>query len=351
VASFVAGALRGLAPRDDVELSVYALSWRGRAGLARVAPSGARVVTRPAPARPLRWAWRRADHPASEWWTGPVDVVHGTNFVVPPTRRAAAIATVHDLTPIRYPELSTADTLQYPGLLRRALRRGAHVHASSSFVAGEVVELLGARPDRVHTVAPGVPPVEAGDPDVGRRMAGSDRYVLALGTVEPRKDLPSLVAAFDAVAGADADLRLVVAGPDGWGVDAYRAAVDAARHADRVIRLGWVEPPARAGLLAGAAAFAYPSLYEGFGYPPLEAMSVGVPVVATTAGSLPEVLGDAAVLVAPRDTDALARALSDVLNDVGVRDALVARGRERVARYSWDRCAEGLVAVYRDMAG
>jgi glycosyltransferase involved in cell wall biosynthesis len=203
----------------------------------------------------------------------------------------------------------------------------------------------------VHTVAPGVPPVDAGDAAVGRRIAGTDRYVLALGTVEPRKDLPTLVAAFDAVAAGDGDLRLVVAGPDGWGVDAYQAAVDAAHHADRVVRLGWVEPPARAGLLAGASAFAYPSLYEGFGYPPLEAMSVGVPVVATTAGSLPEVLGDAAVLVAPRDTDALAGALAEVLTDAGVRDALVARGRERVARYSWDRCAEGLVAVYRDMAG
>jgi glycosyltransferase involved in cell wall biosynthesis len=298
----------------------------------------------------LRALWRRVDGPPIEWWTGPVDVVHGTNFVVPPTRDAGAVVTVHDLTPVRFPELSTPDTLQYPALLRRALRRGAMVHTPSAFVASEVVELLGAPADRVRAVHHGVPPVDAGDPARGRALAGGERYVLALGTVEPRKDLPTLVAAFDAVAAEDPDVRLVVAGPDGWGVAAYDRAVTASRHRQRVVRLGWVGGPDRSSLLAGASVFAYPSIYEGFGFPPLEAMAVGVPVVASTAGALLEVIGDAARLVPAGDVDALSAALVEVLSDDGVRQTLVRRGRDRVSAYSWERCAEGLLGIYREVA-
>ena len=347
VAAFTAGALTALALRDDVGLSAYAVTWRGRDRLAGAAPADVSVCSRPMAARPLRALWRRFDVPPIEWWTGRVDVVHGTNFVVPPASRAAEVVTVHDLTPIRYPEMSTADTLQYPGLLRRALERGAFVHTPSQFVADEVVDLLGASTERVRAVHHGVPPVAAGDPAVGRARAGGPRYVLALGTVEPRKGLGTLVAAFDGLAGDDADLRLVVAGPDGWGVQELETAIAGARHRGRIVRLGWVSATERAGLLAGASVFAYPSVYEGFGFPPLEAMAVGVPVVATTAGALPEVLGDAADLVRPGDVDALAAALGRALGDDGAREALIRRGHEQVARYRWSTCADGLIDLYR----
>jgi glycosyltransferase involved in cell wall biosynthesis len=217
VAAFATGALGALAQRHDVQACAYAVTWRGRERVRSVVPAEVAARTRPMAARVLRALWRRVDGPPIEWWTGPVDVVHGTNFVVPPTRDAGAVVTVHDLTPVRFPELSTPDTLQYPALLRRALRRGAMVHTPSAFVASEVVELLGAPAERVRAVHHGVPPVDAGDPARGRALAGGERYVLALGTVEPRKDLPTLVAAFDAVAAEDPDVRLVVAGPDGCG--------------------------------------------------------------------------------------------------------------------------------------
>jgi glycosyltransferase involved in cell wall biosynthesis len=351
VAAFTSGAVHALAARDDVTVSAYALTWRGRGNTALVVPPGIPVASKPMAARPLRALWRGLDVPPIEWWTGPVDVAHGTNFVVPPARRAAEVATVHDLTPMRFPELATADTRQYPGLLRRALRRGAFIHTPSAFVAAEVVELLSVPAERVRAVHHGVPPVVGGNPSVGRALAGSERYVLALGTIEPRKDLPTLVAAFDALAAGHADVRLVVAGPEGWGVAAFDAAVAAAHHRDRVTRLGWVGGPERAGLLAGATTFAYPSVYEGFGFPPLEAMAAGVPVVATTAGALPEVLGDAAVLVPPRDVDALATALDLLMQDDDARAAAVERGRARLTAYSWDRCADGLVSLYRDATG
>jgi alpha-1,3-rhamnosyl/mannosyltransferase len=214
-------------------------------------------------------------------------------------------------------------------------------------VAAEVVDLLGADPARVTAVHHGVPsvapaPVPAGAPRP---------YVLALGTVEPRKDLPALVRAFDAVAAVHHDLHLVVAGPDGWGTATFTAAAEAAHHRARIRRLPWVDAGRRAALLRHATAFAYPSRYEGFGLPPLEAMSVDVPVVTTTAGALPEVVGDAALLVPPGDVAALAEALERTVADDGMRADLVERGRRRVAAFDWVDCAAGLAELYHRAAG
>ena len=347
VGAFVAGALGALAARPDLQLRAYGVTWRGRHRLAGLVPEGVATGDRPMAARPLRWAWQRVGAPPIEWWTGPLDVVHGTNFVVPPTRRAAAVVTVHDLTSLHHPELCDAATLAYPALLRAALGRGALVHAVSRFVADEVVEHLGADPDRVGVAYSGVPDVARGDPARGRRLAGTERFVVALGTIEPRKDLPLLVRSFDAVADGRPDLHLVIAGPDGWGAEALTAAIAGAHHRRRVVRLGWVDDADRADLLAGATVLAYPSRYEGFGFPPLEAMAAGVPVVATAGGALPEVLGDAAALVAVGDGDALAAALASVVDEAHTRRAMVAAGHRRVARYGWDGCAEGLMALYR----
>jgi glycosyltransferase involved in cell wall biosynthesis len=301
--------------------------------------------------------WGRGGWPPVEWFIGRIDVVHGTNFVVPPSGRAAEVVSVHDLTPLHHPELCNPATLAYPGLIRRALRRGAWVHTDSAFVAGEVVEAFDADPARVRVVAPGVPPLPDIAPPAARSLVesflppGVTRYVLAVGTAEPRKDLPGLVRAFDRLADRHADLALVLAGPPGWGEEALSVAVEGARAGARVVRTGWLQPPALAALLQEAAVLAFPSLYEGFGFPPLEAMAAGVPVVATRAGSLPEVLGDGAVLVDVGDHDGLVEALDGVLDDPALRQRLVASGAARAASFSWERCGEGLSNLYRDAAG
>jgi glycosyltransferase involved in cell wall biosynthesis len=302
----------------------------------------------------LHALWRRFDHPALERFVGPVDVVHGTNFVVPPTAHAAAVVSVHDLTPVRYPELCNPATLAYPGLIRRALERGAWVHTDSGFVADEVVEAFGADPARVRTVAPGVPdlPAPAEDEAVAVRTRllpdGVGRYILAVGTAEPRKDLPGLVRAFAAVAARHADVALILAGPEGWGEDELRVALESSPARARVVRTGWLEPLDLAALLRGAHVLAYPSRYEGFGFPPLQAMQAGVPVVATAVGSLPEVLGDGALLVEPEDPDGLAAALTACLDDEQLRSRLIAAGGSWVGRFSWTRCGAELEQLYRD---
>jgi glycosyltransferase involved in cell wall biosynthesis len=353
VGVFATEIVERLARRDDVELTAFAVTWRGRGRLAELVPPGVAVVDRPMPARPLRELWKRTDLPRVDAWLGRGhDVVWGPNFVVPPTR-AAALVTVHDLTPVRFPQLANAATLAYPPLIRRAIARGAWIHTPSEFVRDEVVAELGAPPERVVAIHHGVrataPATDPEGADAGRRLAGGDRYVLAVGTVEPRKDLPGLVAAFDELAGEDGlgDLRLVIAGPDGWGADALTATVAAARHRDRVVRLGWVSEEDRQALLRGAAAYCFPSVYEGFGLPPLEAMSAGVPVVATRAGAVPEVCRDGADLVPVGDTAALSEALRRVLTDAAHRDALVTRGRTVAAGYRWDNAAEAFADLFR----
>jgi glycosyltransferase involved in cell wall biosynthesis len=345
-----AGLVTGLARRDDVEVRAYALTWRGRHALTAAVPPGVTAATRPIPARVVRECWERGTaRPRAEDWTGPVDVVHATNFVAPPAR-APVVVTVHDVTFVRFPELCTPDTLRYPALLRRAIGRGAVIHTPSEFVAGEVRELLHAPADRVVAVPSGVPDVRDGDAGRGHLLAGGDRYVLALGTIEPRKNLTALVRAFDGIAADDADARLVLAGPAGWDAARVQSAIDASHARERIVQTGFVAERERADLLAGATVFAYPSVYEGFGFPPLEAMRCGVPVVAGDAGALPEVLGDAARLVDPQDVDGLADAIVGLLEPGDAREELRRRGTARVARYDWTTTTARMVELYRRLA-
>ncbi len=352
VGAFTAGALLGLAGTAGVGVSAFAVSWRRRKEIRNLVPAGVSTEQRAMPARPLHAAWRRSSLPPVEWFIGDHDVVHGTNFVVPPTRRATRVVTVHDLTVVLYPELCDPPTLVFPRLVRRAVAEGAWVHTPSQFVADQVVSEWAVDPGRVRAVHHGIPPL----PDLPAAPAGSalrlpegcGRYVLAVGTVEPRKDYPLLVKAFADVAAAHPDVALVVVGGDGWGAARFSDALAASPFRTRIVRPGYLDDTALAATLSGASVLAYPSRYEGFGFPPLQAMAAGVPVVATAAGAVPEVVGDGALLVPPGDGDRLAAALVRVLDGGSDVVDLVGRGMARSDAFSWRSCAEGLFALYRD---
>jgi glycosyltransferase involved in cell wall biosynthesis len=287
-----------------------------------------------------------------EWFIGPTDVVHGTNFVVPPTRRAARVVTVHDLTNVRFPAMCDPATLRFPALVRRAVAEGAWVHTLSQFVADEAMAEFGAVPERVRVVRPGIPAhaTPPGRPSTGKPETalppGTDRYIIAFGTVEPRKDLPGLVAAFGLMAEEHKDVALILAGAPGWGDDALDRAVAASPWRQRIIRPGYVPEHEHRALLTGACVLAYPSVYEGFGFPPLEAMKAGVPVVTTAVGAIPETVGDGARLVPGGDIDALAGALAELVDDEDERRALIARGRARTELFTWEACGQGLADLY-----
>lgn len=345
VGNFTAALIDGLGAHPDIDVTAFPVSLRGRTELRSVAPDGVHVVAPFLPARLLRGLWQRIDHPRIERAIGAHDVVHGPNFVVPPAR-AARVATVHDLTPVHHPELCHPSTLVYPELIRRAARSGAWLHTDSEAVRAELIEFLGVAAERVVTVPLGVTPMDGGDAEAGRRHAGHDRYVLAVGTVEPRKDLPGLVRAIDHLAAGGLDLPLVHVGPDGWGTEALEAALETMQRPELVHRMGRVADDALRDLYAGAHVVAYPSVYEGFGLPVLEAMSAGVPVVSTRIGAIEEVAGGAARLVPVGDVEALAAAIDVVWNDDDERQRLIAGGHERVARHSWDACIAGIVDLY-----
>jgi len=335
------------------ELVPYTLSVRARGQRADV-PLDTHFV--PLPARSLLWSWARADVPRVDRWLGRARVLHATNYLTPPSRLPTLVS-VYDCTFLRFPELCTPEVLALVPIVRRAIARGATVHTGSAFVAAEIEELFGpglVREGRVVVVPLGVPELgpSARMPEAVAAEVGKHPFVLAISTIEPRKNLTELVRAFGALASDHRELRLVIAGRDGPD----RAAVDAAigRLPDearrRVLLAGHVDDAGRRGLLEAAAVLAYPSVYEGFGFPVLEAMRAGVPVVAARAGSIPEVAGDAALLVDPADHCELAAAIDRVLTDESTAANLVTRGSEQLERFSWARTARELAACYERLA-
>jgi glycosyltransferase involved in cell wall biosynthesis len=355
VGEFCQEILEVFATRPDLQVGAFAISSHGRSGITRLLPAGVKALGPPGPglpARVLHASWARWPFPPVELYTGQVDLVHGTNFVVPPARKAAMVVTVHDLSPLHFPQWCRPAARAYPELVKKAVERGAWVHTDSAFVGNEVVEALGVPEERVRAVHLGVSPAVATETiDVAGLLPDwVTSYVLAVGRVEPRKDLPTLVQAFGAVAARRPGLALVLAGPDGSGSTQLEDALAASPASRQVIRLGWVEDGARDALIRQATVFAYPSRYEGFGLSPLHAMAAGTPVVASACGALEEILGDAAWLVPPSDDVALAAALEHLVDDASARARLAEKGRQRAAQYSWESCAEGLASLYHELA-
>jgi glycosyltransferase involved in cell wall biosynthesis len=344
IGSYVEHLVAELAASDSgVRLRIAAFSLRGRSALRKLPPT-VRTVHRPVPARLLHRAWRRGDRPAAEWLTGRVDVVHGTNFVLPPPHRAAGVATVHDLAFLQLPELVEQASLHYRELVPRAVRRAAAVLTPTRAVADELAEAYGLAENRIRVTPLGVDPSWF-NATPGRPNGIPADYLVAVGTLEPRKGLDVLLDAYRMLLAETPDAPpLVLVGPAGWGPQ-----LDTAGVRDRVIMPGYVDTATLRGLVAGAALLAYPSRYEGFGLPPLEALAAGTPVVASDLPVLHEVLGTHARFVAAGDAGSLAGALGDTLErppSAACRDAARAHARG----FTWARCAMLTADAYRDVA-
>lgn len=331
------GLLDALAMRDDIDLHGWLLTARGDRPPISIPVRRSRI-----PAAIAVRGWARSTFPPGRLVAGRADVVHGTNFLAPPTPRS--VISLQDLTPISHPAWCEPAVAAMAAPLRHAIRRGATVHVSSALVREEALAELRVDPDRVRLVHHAVRPICGGDPSLGRGLAGSDRYVLVLGTVEERKNV---TAAVNAAAELPPDVRLVVVGPAGNAEEAVAASIRRVG-SERVVRLPAVDASTRNSLIRGAVALAWPSRYEGFAVPPLEALSVGTPVVATAVGALPELIGDAVPLIAPGDNDAFTHAL---IAAVASPPLIPERIRETIDALTWERSAAAMVEVYRDVAG
>lgn len=328
----------------EVEVVPYVLSWRGRRQVHRL-PAGTRAL--PFPAAAVIRLWSRADRPGVDRYLHDVDVVHGTNFIVPPTRKPSTV-TVHDTYCLVHPSECHPSVRPFDRCVRRAVERGTWLHASTRSIEYQLLSLYGA--DRIARVPFGIPPLAA----TGALPAAvTGPYILAISTLDHRKRHEHLVRAFRSVAPWDPDLQLVIAGADGNARDAVVRAIKALPPdvARRVALVGRVDDSTRAALVRKAVALAYPSADEGFGFPVLEAMAVGVPVVATRVGGVPEVAGGAALLVPVEDDPgALVDALRKVITDGRLRARLRRRGLAQAATFSWEEHAAGMAELWRRAA-
>ena len=330
----------------------------------------------PLPAAVAHRVWSRTGAVPMDRFLGRPDVVHGTNYVVPPAR-CPRLVTVYDCWFLDHPDDAHPDVARAGRVLRRSVADGAHVVTSSEATADRVRELLDTeRVTAVHlgpppssrtpqpsrtspahhgsglpTVAPPVDTLPVDAPPVAGQLVGAP-FVVSLGTVERRKNHGVLVAAFDRLAREHPTVRLVVAGGPGDASDDLASALGrlGPATAARVHVVGRVDETTKDWLLANGSAVAYPSLDEGFGFPVLEAQQAGVPVVASSAGSIPEVAGTGALLSAPSDVDALAANLHWVITSDSKRADLVERGRRNLDRFSWERTAAAHLVLYERLA-
>jgi glycosyltransferase involved in cell wall biosynthesis len=308
--------------------------------------------------RALAILWHRLRLPLwMELVTGPVDIFHSPDFVLPPVRRRAkTMLTVHDLSFIRYPQCADANLRAYLNkVVPRSVHRADLVLADSHSTKDDLVELLGVEPKKIEVVHPGVEerfrPIEDRVflKKARKRYNLPPRFILGLGTLQPRKNFTRLIEAFANLRFEIFDLRLVIAGGKGWLYDDIFATVERLGLQDKVLFPGFVADEDLPALYNLANLFVFPSLYEGFGLPPLEAMACGTPVITSDASSLPEVVGEAGLMVEATDVGGLAEAMQRVLQDDALREEMMARGLEQAKKFTWQQAASKLLNLYETL--
>jgi glycosyltransferase involved in cell wall biosynthesis len=283
----------------------------------------------------VRTAWSGARRPAAERLLGPFDVLHFSDWMFPPQREGVRATTIHDLVPLHHPAWVTPRTrAMHTRKYRDTVRTCDVVFVNSSYTGRDVTETLGVPPERVLVAHPATKEEFTADGAVADLGAP---YVLTVATLEPRKNLQTLVAAHRLLG---IELLLVVAGGEGWGVQPELAG-------DRIRRLGFVSDEELARLYRGAAVAVYPSRFEGFGIPVIEAMACGCPVVVSAHPSLDEASGDAALRADPDDPAAIAVAIERAVSE---RERLTAAGLEHAGRFTWRKVGETFLRGYEEAA-
>lgn len=328
------------------------------------APPAPNFSWRPTPIPNEWWAriWQRArlPYPTIETYTGSITLFHATDFVLPPVHRTTkTLLTVHDLTFARAPETATPSLKAYLDVVvPRSVARASHVIADSQSTKNDLIDLYRTPPEKVTVLLSGVDARFRPITDFAQRQAVRERYqiparpyIFAIGTVQPRKNYIRLIGALAQLRASGLDIGLVIAGGKGWLDDPIYASIRDHRVEAFVHMIGYANDADLPALYSDASCVAAPSLYEGFGFPVLEAFACGVPVVTADVSSLPEVAGDAALLIDPYDQDALTEALRRIITDSALRATLIGRGTKQVAPFTWERAAHELHTLYAHVSG
>jgi len=286
--------------------------------------------------------------PTTRWMFGEVDVVIVPTIDFYPLRANAGppiLLTIHDLSFERYANCLTLKGRLWHRLLRprKFVHRAAQVMAVSDHTASDVETIYGINKEKITTVYPGMPPAQG---HAKGSIDPPERFILSLGTLEPRKNIPTLIQAFDMLAQEHPDVHLVIAGGVGWKSTALRTAI---QQRERVHYFGYINEATKQHLLERAEMFVYPSLYEGFGFPPLEAARHGTPVIVGAHSSLPEVLGNSALYVDVLDADSLRRGMNHLLTDQALRETLIEKGKKNVERFDWVDTAQQTLDILKSL--
>lgn len=292
--------------------------------------------------------------PMLDWEARGCDVFHATNLVRHPPRRPRLTSTIHDMTSWIMPELHSAATRRADAATADLLRRAHRLIAVSESTKRDAVRILRIPPERITVIHSGIPRAffEVTPEAIGgarARYALKRPFVFALGTIEPRKNIPTLLAAYDALPPSLREhFELVLAGPMGWADSDTAARV---RNKKSARYLGYIPEADLASVTAAAAIFAYPSLYEGFGFPLAQAMAAGVPCVTSNISSLPEIAGEAALLIDPRSLSELRDALERLMLSPDLRTELSSKGRLQSGRFTWESAAAESLRFFERAAG
>ena len=329
-----------------LDISLFSSSWKDRViDLGELGTVS--VIDRRIPVRVLNLAWHRLQWPPAELLTGrSYDVTHSSHPLMLPARRAARVVTIHDLNFLAHPERTRAEVHRdYPALARPHAHRADRILVSSAFAAGEVERQLEVPRERIAVCPPGAPDWPA------RRLPPANGYVLFVGTLEPRKNVGGLLDAYERLLTSqgfgNTVPELVLAGRATDSARPWLARIARAPLLGVVRHIGYFDPSRRRELYEGARLLVLPSFEEGFGLPALEAMTIGVPVVAARRGSLPEVVGNAGLLVDPEQPAEIADAIARLARDETLASECAARGVARARTYRWDVTARAVYDAYR----
>lgn len=348
IGNVVAHLYQSINDSSSVELAPYTISYKAKSYKDEL-PTDNEYIN--LPAKLLMSLWRFTNLQSFDNSFEKLDLWHATNYLAPPTKNPLLI-TIHDVTMLKYPELVPAQVRALAPIISKRLRQGAHVHVPASAIKQDVIEYFSDSlfdEDHVHVVPFSMPDLSQSPASAKiLNLCKGDPYILCIGALDPRKNHARLIESFELVHHKFPHFRLFLVGPDGPARPAIDAAMaNISREArEKIVITGNVSQGDRTWLLKNTFLVAYPSLYEGFGLPLLEAMTAHAPIVTTREGSLEEVAANAAHFVDAKDTDDIARGIIDVLDSQDLRDKLITAGKNRVSDFSWHQSAKMLTDVY-----